>query len=333
MNKFESGPADNAETPKLTNPYNDAKVLETITPTMRSYMLDTLTNHPIAYQPNASPSVGTSGAGGHRKSIAIAVKSTVKTPPTYSSSVSKINHYQAGITNGFKVRQKAETARQPLVVSPLPSSHSVGSSSDSSDASEESSEEDEFEDFEDYSDHNGNSSKNMPMRIQQRQLAIQNMMNPSKDAGNAWMKYAADEGKKQEGKERVLEDSIESLIRQERENSTDSELSSSQTTIIWSKVGINQRNSYEEISNDLRSLIMFNKKPMMKSIERYARSTAAKDKKFYRAVNEGQKSSSPSAKYLDKHGHFSCRAGSQLSKDLWGKANREYRVDRYHSTL
>ncbi|QPG73416.1 hypothetical protein FOA43_000726 [Brettanomyces nanus] len=372
---------------RFTNPYDETKVPQTMTPSMRAYIFDsTISNKPFPYKLSPSLSLIDQGSSKitkkserssnsqnpivitngvmlkdigqnieHRKSILISGVEESNNP-AFASSVSKINYYQGSVPhdtliaqvghqNGVDSTKEHSSGTDNLSLN-VPLTHRTGTDESSmslalsaadSVSSDAESDDDEREiniigDDEltlDLHINRGVSVSSatdvepVPMRTQQRQLAIKDMIDTNRDAGDAWLRYATADDSSSQGKESVLEDSIESLVQESKEYSLS--VKNSQLLAIWSKVGITRRNIYEEITKNLRNMVMFSKMPVMEAIERYSKSTLGERKNLGTVTNTGQNLSS---RYLGAEGEFSLVAGSQLSRELWCSANEQFKFDR-----
>ncbi|KAG7789201.1 hypothetical protein KL910_002899 [Ogataea haglerorum] len=302
----------------IINAYNDSKVFETVAPRRTSsvnYILDTRSNQDAQSMPPAPEETG-------KKSILIN-RPSPNEAPSFNSSISKINYYQSDFQGPQYIEQlkgrdlreasSRETKHGPSSTDNTTKSEQKGDTTDDETHSEsQSSVQDNNDTVNPYLDPLESQAIGMtefstptqtaPMRTQQRQLAIKDLMQHHSLAGSAWFELGPKDARK-------IEESTESseLINQN----------------VWANVSIDERNKYEHISNDLRKLALYNKKPMMDCIGRYFelhKQTHISTKGRSRALPPPKDVS-----YLDSSGHFQRGVGRELAEELWNSAKSNFK--------
>ncbi|KAG7857924.1 hypothetical protein KL939_003180 [Ogataea angusta] len=302
----------------IINAYNDSKVFETVAPRRTSsvnYILDTRSNQDAQYMPPAPDETG-------KKSILIN-RPPPNEVPSFNSSISKINYYQSDLQGSRYIEQvkrrdlreanSTDIKHRPSSTDNTTKTDQKGETTDEETRSESQSSgkdnDDTINPYLDPFDSHGigmtefsTPTQTAPMRTQQRQLAIKDLIQHHSLAGSAWFEL----GVKDASKTEVSAEPVE-LINQN----------------VWANVSIDERNKYEHISNDLRKLALFNKKPMMDCIGRYfdfKKQTHINTKVRSRALSPPRETS-----YLDSNGQFQKGVGRELADDLWNSANSNFR--------
>ncbi|KAG7904816.1 hypothetical protein KL907_003032 [Ogataea polymorpha] len=302
----------------IINAYNDSKVFETVAPRRTSsvnYILDTRSNQDAQYTPPVPDETG-------KKSILIR-RPPPNEAPSFNSSISKINYYQSDLQDSQYIEQvrrrdlgdpnSAEIRHRPSSTDNTTKSEQKGETTDDETRSESQSSghdnDDAINPYLDPLDSHGigvsefsTPTQTVPMRTQQRQLAIKDLLQHNSFAGSAWFELGINDVPKTEYSAEPVE-----LISQN----------------VWANVSIDERNKYEHISNDLRKLALYNKKPMMDCIGRYfefAKQTHINTKVRSRALPPEKQDS-----YLDSNGRFRKGVGRELAEDLWNSANSNFR--------
>ncbi|KAH3663587.1 hypothetical protein OGAPHI_004988 [Ogataea philodendri] len=303
----------------ILNAYNDTKVFETVAP-MRS----SSSNYVFDQKPVQEGSYPGQLPEPRNKSILISRPESGEAP-AFSSSISKINYYQSEADlPRFMDQAKRHSARAVVDASPGTLPRLTPGSTDNTTrpilASAASHSDDTDTDIPAVEASNpyldtldGPAVKHSPsttqqtiaMRTQQRQLAMKDLMLHTHTAGSAWFELAAADRPQ-------LDESVESIDAGQQQN-------------VWANVSVEERNRYEQISNDLRKLALYNKKPMMDSIGRYLdhrnrNSQLVNTKTRARTLAKHEDGACVDSKGLFKHG-----MGRELAEEIWNSANSNYR--------